>query len=150
MNTIIRKYFFADLLVKPADKFHIKSKSTDTLIKSFLETAENLKFKRSLYHQALLAWHVYDDRSIPNPCNNPYYITFLRPRGPNYASEKWRSFYHGVGLGTGSLRMMSLIYALVASIVWLNSIEGQLGRESCNNNLWDCLDLKYILKCNHE
>ena len=117
MNTIIRKYFFADLLVKPADKFHIKSKSTDTLIKSFLETAENLKFKRSLYHQALLAWHVYDDRSIPNPCNNPYYITFLRPRGPNYASEKWRSFYHGVGLGTGSLRMMSLIYALVASIV---------------------------------
>ena len=86
INTAARKWLFADLFIKPADRikyrskdsgglglFHVKSKSTATLIKSFLETAANPKFQRSLYHQALLSWHVFEDRSITNPGDNPYY-----------------------------------------------------------------------------
>lgn len=86
INTTTRKWLYADLLVKPADiikhrdkqngglgVFHVKCKSVATLIKSFLETAENPRYIRSQYHQALLAWNVHDDHSIPNPGNNPYY-----------------------------------------------------------------------------
>lgn len=88
INGTTRKWLYADQLVKPADLvkyrskedgglglFHVKCKSTATLIKSFLETAANSEYIRSTYHQALLYWHVLNDRTIPNPGNSPYYGT---------------------------------------------------------------------------
>ena len=53
--------------------FHVKSKASATLIKSLLETGSASGFIHSHYHQALLAWNVHDDRSIPDPGKNPYY-----------------------------------------------------------------------------
>ena len=38
-----------------------------------METTNQKQFHHSLYHQALLAWHVFDDRSIPDPGASPYY-----------------------------------------------------------------------------
>ena len=53
--------------------FHVKSKASSTMIKSLLETGSSTDYIHSLYHQALLAWNVYGDRSIPDPGKNPYY-----------------------------------------------------------------------------
>ena len=36
-------------------------------------TCAETKFQVNLYHQALLKWHVYGERNIPNPGNNPYF-----------------------------------------------------------------------------
>ena len=86
INKTIRNWLYSDLFLKPADIiktrrkdegglniFHVKSKSIATFIKSFIETAHSSKFIRSLYHQAILDWNVFDDRSIPDPGKNPYF-----------------------------------------------------------------------------
>ena len=52
---------------------HVKSKATATLIKSLIETSSNTKYVKSPYHSALIAWNVFDNRTIPNPGKNPYY-----------------------------------------------------------------------------
>ena len=80
------KWLFADILEKPTEivKYrkktegglglhHIRSKSMAILIKTFMETTCQKQFLHSLYHQALLAWHVLEDRSMPDPGNSPYY-----------------------------------------------------------------------------
>ena len=52
---------------------HVKSKSMAILVKTFLETASQNNFLTSTYHQALLNWHVYNEKSVPDPGNTPYY-----------------------------------------------------------------------------
>ena len=71
------------------------------MIKSFLETANNTKFIRSLYHQALLSWQGYEDRTIPKPSNNPYYNIEMYNRikeavaqGFDISSMTCRDWYH--------------------------------------------------------
>jgi hypothetical protein len=52
---------------------HVKLKAQSRLITSFLETASNPKFIHSLYHEALLKYHVLEDRSFSDPGVPPYY-----------------------------------------------------------------------------
>ena len=53
--------------------FHVRSKTMATLIKSLLETGSNTSYIQSHYHHALIAWNVYDNKTIPDPGKNPYY-----------------------------------------------------------------------------
>ena len=52
---------------------NVKFKAMAGLIKSFLETAGNEKFRSSLYHTLLFRYHVLQDRSITNPGIPPFY-----------------------------------------------------------------------------
>ena len=82
----VKSWMYADQLVKPEEfvlykgrqegglnLVNVKYRAMAELIKSFLDTAINLNFKRNIYHQALYAWHVEGDRNIPNPGKPPYY-----------------------------------------------------------------------------
>ena len=82
----VKSWVYADQLVKPEEfvlykgrqegglsLVNVKYRAMAELIKSFLDTAINLTFKRNIYHQALYAWHVEGDRNIPNPGKPPYY-----------------------------------------------------------------------------
>ena len=82
----IKSWLFQDQLEKPEDfilyrprnhgglgLLHAECKSQALMIRSFMETAANPKFKKNLYHKALYSWHVLSDRTIPNPGLPPYY-----------------------------------------------------------------------------
>ena len=87
INKQAYSWLLADQLCKPQDHIKFRNKyegglslhnvvckSNAILMKAFLETAcPNSKFQTSLYHQALLDWHVFNRRDIPNPGNNPYF-----------------------------------------------------------------------------
>ena len=77
---------FQDQLVKPEDfvlyrprslgglgLVHVETKALALQVRSFLETAVNVKFIRNIFHEALYKWHIENDRSIPNPGITPYY-----------------------------------------------------------------------------
>ena len=51
----------------------VKFKSQATLIRSFMETAANPKFRQSLLHSHLFRYHVLEDTSLPDPGFLPYY-----------------------------------------------------------------------------
>ena len=82
----IKAWLFMDQFEKPEDIVvyrpiscgglgldHVKLKAQSRLITSFLETASNPKFIHSLYHEALLKYHVLEDRSFSDPGVPPYY-----------------------------------------------------------------------------
>ena len=82
----IKSWIYADQLEKPEELIlyrsrkqgglnviNVKVRALAELIKSFIDTATNPKFKTDPYHQALYNWHVLDIRSIPNPGRPPYY-----------------------------------------------------------------------------
>ena len=82
----IKSWIYADQLIKPEELVlyrsrqlgglglvNVKYRAMAELIKSFLDTAINSKFKRNLYHHALYRWHIEDDRDIPNPGKPPYF-----------------------------------------------------------------------------
>ena len=82
----IKAWLFMDQFEKPEDIVvyrpascgglgldHVKFKAQARLITSFLETASNPKYNHSLYHEALLKYHVLEDRSICDPGIPPYY-----------------------------------------------------------------------------
>ena len=49
------------------------------MIKSFLETAANPRFRQNLYHATLFKYHVLGDRTVPDPGLPPYYpASFFR------------------------------------------------------------------------
>ena len=52
---------------------NVKLKAQAGLIKSFLETAVNIKFRESLYHNILYRYHVLEETSLPNPGIPPFY-----------------------------------------------------------------------------
>ena len=80
-----KTWLYADMLLKPEETVlyrqagagglslvNVKMKALAGLIRSFLETACIPKFRQSLYHQLLLRYHVYEDRSIENPGYPPF------------------------------------------------------------------------------
>ena len=80
INTLVKSWLYADLLEKPEELVlhrnrklgglglvNIKIRALAELIKSFLDTAINPKFRHSLYHRALYDWHIEDIRTIPDP-----------------------------------------------------------------------------------
>ena len=81
-----KTWLYADMLLKPEETVlhrqaeagglslvNVKMKALAGLIRSFLETACISKYRQSLYHQLLLRYHVYEDRSIENPGYPPFY-----------------------------------------------------------------------------
>ena len=51
----------------------VKCKAKAGMIRNFMETAINPKFRRRLDHQAMFEYHVKGDRDIINPGFTPYY-----------------------------------------------------------------------------
>ena len=85
MSTI-KSWVYSDLLIKPSEivlfkrrsegglgLIHVKYRAMAELIKSFIDTAINPKFKRNIYHNALYEWNVEDNRDIHNPGKSPFY-----------------------------------------------------------------------------
>ena len=86
ITSSVKSWLYADQLLKPEEMvmyrpssfgglgvLNVKFKAMAGLIKSFLETAGNDKFRSSLYHTLLFRYHVLLDRSIPNPGIPPFY-----------------------------------------------------------------------------
>ena len=75
----IKSWVYADQLVKPEEIVmykgrkegglgltNVKFRAMAELIKAFLDTAINPKFRRNLFHQSLYSWHVEGERDIPD------------------------------------------------------------------------------------
>ena len=86
INSKIKSWIYADLLVKPEEKIlfrpancgglgllNVNIRAQACLIKTFLETAANQKYLQNLYHVSLFRYHILNDRSLPNPGLPPYY-----------------------------------------------------------------------------
>ena len=86
INSIIKSWIYSDLLIKPDEitlfkkrskgglnLINIKYRAMAELIKSFIDTAINPKFKQNIFHNALYKWHVEENREIPNPGPSPFY-----------------------------------------------------------------------------
>ena len=52
---------------------HVKMKALAGLVTTFLETAYNPKFHRSMYHSNLFRFYVLEDTSVPDPGVPPFY-----------------------------------------------------------------------------
>ena len=50
-----------------------KFRALACLIRSFLETAANPKFRRNLYHDHLFRYHILNENDLPDPGFPPYY-----------------------------------------------------------------------------
>ena len=81
-----KSWMYADMLLKPEEKvmhrpvnsgglgvLHVHMKALAGLIRTFLETACNPKFRHSMYHEMLFRYHVLEDKSFPNPGFPPFY-----------------------------------------------------------------------------
>ena len=86
INSSVKSWLYADLLVKPSEAVmcrpashgglqvtSAKYKAQAILIKTFLETAATPKFRHSLLHSILFRFHVLGDTSLPDPGYLPYY-----------------------------------------------------------------------------
>ena len=86
INSSIKSWLYADLWEKPSEAVmcrpasygglgvtSVKYKAMAVLIQSFMESAANPKFKKSLLHSSLYKYHVLGDTSIPDPGFLPYY-----------------------------------------------------------------------------
>ena len=75
----VKSWLYQDCLEKPSELvlyrnsadgglglFHVQIRSLALLIRSFLETSANPKFRHSLYHEVIYRYHVLDDDSVPN------------------------------------------------------------------------------------
>ena len=51
----------------------MKVRAQALLIRTFLETAANPKFRHSLYHEVLYRYHVLGEETLPSPGFPPYY-----------------------------------------------------------------------------
>ena len=80
IKSSIKSWLYGDMLLKPEEMIMSRSasvgglgvhnvalKSLAGLISTFLETACNPKYRRSLYHSNLFRFHVLEDKSIPDP-----------------------------------------------------------------------------------
>ena len=86
ISKAVTSWLYADMLSKPEEMImerpikygglgilNVKYKAMAGLIRTFLETACNPKFRHSLYHELLFRYHVQDDRSINDPGIPPFY-----------------------------------------------------------------------------
>ena len=51
---------------------HVKYKATAELIRSFIETALDQRFKQNLFHFSIYQWNILYNRDIPDPGRYPY------------------------------------------------------------------------------
>ena len=86
ITSSVKSWLYADLLEKPSEAVmcrpvsygglgvtSVRFKALAVLIRNFMETAANPKFRRSLLHSVLYRYHVLDDTSVPDPGYLPYY-----------------------------------------------------------------------------
>ena len=86
INSHVKSWLYQDCYEKPgelvlhrqADQgglglFHVKMRSLALLIRSFMETAANPNFRKSLFHQLLYRYHVLGEDDLPDPGLPPYY-----------------------------------------------------------------------------
>ena len=82
----VKSWLYQDLLLKPSELvlyrntevgglglMNVKIRALALLVRSFLETAVNPKFRHSLFHQVLYRYHVLGETSLPDPGHTPYY-----------------------------------------------------------------------------
>ena len=90
INSQVKSWLYQDCLEKPSELalfrnsadgglglFCVKTRSLALLIRTFLETSVDPRFRHSLYHQVLFRYHVQQDTYIPNPGYPPYYDKFF-------------------------------------------------------------------------
>ena len=90
ITSTVKSWLYADQLLKPEElvlyrpavhgglgMLHVKFKAMAGLIKTFLETAGNEKFRTSLYHNMLYRYHILGDTSLPNPGLPPFYSRYF-------------------------------------------------------------------------
>ena len=86
MTSQIKSWLYPDLLIKPSELvFHrnttdgglgfmnVKIRALALLIRSFLETSINPKFRHILFHEHLFRYHVMEEHCLPDPGFTPYY-----------------------------------------------------------------------------
>ena len=86
INSVVKSWLYQDCLEKPSELalyrdsmdgglglFHVKIRALALLIRSFLETASNPKFRHSLLHEILFRYHILGEDCLPNPGYLPYY-----------------------------------------------------------------------------
>ena len=86
ITSSIKSWLYADMLEKPSEAVMFRPISSGglgvmspkytalaSLIRSFLETAANPKFRRNQYHALLFRYHVLEETFLPNPGFPPYY-----------------------------------------------------------------------------
>ena len=82
----VKSWLYVDLYEKPSEAVmcrlphygglginSVRYKAKAILIRTFLETAVNPKFRHSLLHSILFRFHVLGDNTVPNPGCPPYY-----------------------------------------------------------------------------
>ena len=86
ISSSITSWLYADLFEKPSEGVMCrpisygglgvlspKFRALTCLIRSFLETAANPKFRRNLYHDHLFRYHILNENDLPDPGFPPYY-----------------------------------------------------------------------------
>ena len=86
INSSVKSWLYADMLEKPSEAVmcrptlhgglgvqSIKFRAQAGLIRTFMETAANPKFRHNLLHSHLFQFHVLGDTSLPDPGFPPYY-----------------------------------------------------------------------------
>ena len=84
--SLIKSWIYSDLLIKPDEitlykkrsegglnLINVKYRAMAELIKSFIDTAINLKFKQNVFHNALFKWNIEENREMSNPGASPFY-----------------------------------------------------------------------------
>ena len=82
----IKSWMYQDLLLKPSELvlyrgtdvgglglMCVKMRSLALLVRTFLETSINPKFRHSLFHEQLFRYHVLGESNLPDPGFTPYY-----------------------------------------------------------------------------
>ena len=82
----VKSWLYVDLYERPSEAVmcrlphygglginSVRYKAKAILIRTFLETAVNPKFRHSLLHSILFRFHVLGDNTVPNPGCPPYY-----------------------------------------------------------------------------
>ena len=86
ITSSVKSWLYSDMFEKPSESVMVrptdygglgvlspKYKALASLIRSFLETAANPKFRRNQYHALLFRYHVMEEKSLPDPGYPPYY-----------------------------------------------------------------------------
>ena len=86
INSTVKSWIYADQLEKPSEivlfrprksgglgLHNVKYKSLSLLLRSFLETSVNTRYKHNEYHVSLYHWYVEEKRDTLQPVKPPYY-----------------------------------------------------------------------------
>ena len=86
ISSSLKSWLYADMLEKPSEAvlyrpisygglgvLNPKYRALASLIRSFMETAANPKFRRNHYHEQLYRFHVLEESDLPDPGFPPYY-----------------------------------------------------------------------------